>query len=201
MPKWERRRLRLKKNHGWKSEPGCQIFVADRGAVRFDLPRGWVVEPGKRGSIKFMDRKPPDDDCTLEMTVFYLNEEIDWSGLTVGRLVGDLGTKRDGEPEDVPEFDDDGEPYVEPTEILEILPVTEFHRDGMSVAWNGRRYIDPKENREVSSRLLMARKWNIQPLITFAFWSDQAKQKGKAWDILLKTLILGDYVEDPTQRV
>ncbi len=196
MPKWERRRLRLKKNHGWKSEPGCQIFVADKGAVRFDLPRGWVVEPGKKGSIKFLDRKPPDDDCTLEMSVFYLNEEIDWSGLPVSRLVAEIGKRKPGD--DDPEA---GEPDAEPTDVLEELPIVEFHRDGMRAAWSGKRYIDPEENREASSRLLIARKWNIQPLITFAFWSDQAREKGRAWDILLKTLILGDYVEDPTQRV
>lgn len=200
MPKWERRRLRLKKNHGWKSEPGCQIFVADRGAVRFDLPRGWVVQPGKKGSIKFMDRKPPDDDCTLEMSIFYLNEQIDWSGLQVARLVEELAKKKPGDDGE-PAFDDNGEPYEEPSEILEELPVTEFQRDGMSAAWNGSRYIDPKEDREAQSRLLIARKWDIQPLITYAFWSDQEEEKVRAWNILLKTLILGDFVEDPTQRV
>jgi len=196
MPKWDRRRLRLKKNHGWKSEPGCQIFVADKGAVRFDLPRGWVVEPGTKGSIKFLDRKPPDDDCTLEMSVFYLNEDIDWSGLPVSRLVAEIGKRKPGD--DDPE---ESESDPEPTNVLEELPIVEFHRDGMSAAWSGKRYIDPSENREASSRLLIARKWNIQPLITYAFWSDQVRETGRVWDILLKTLILGDYVEDPTQRV
>ena len=47
----------------------------------------------------------------------------------------------------------------------------------------------------------VARKWNIQPVFTFAYWADQAPRVAKAWDILLKTLILGDYIEDPTQRV
>ena len=185
MPKWERRRLRLKKNHGWTSEPGCQIFVADRGAVRFDILRNWVVEPGEKGSIKVMDRTPPDDDCTLEMTIFYLRDDVDWSGLPVSRLAREVGPK---------DLDN-------PVEVLERYELKEFTRDGMEVAWLGKRYIDADEGREAHSRLLVARKWNIQPLITFAFWADRADRGLKAWDVLLKTLILGDYVEDPTQRV
>lgn len=177
--------MRLKKNHGWKSEPGCSIFVADRGAVRFDILQGWVIEPGEKTSVKVMDRKSPDDDCTLEMTIFYLRDDIDWSGLPVARMVNEVA------PED-PE---------NPVEVLERLPTEEFARDGMTVAWNGKRYIDADERREACSRLLVARKWNIQPLITFAYWADAAPRAERAWKILLKTLVLGDYVEDPTQRV
>lgn len=182
MPRWEKKQLRLKKDHGWTSEPGCSVFVADRGAVRFDIPRGWAIEPGENGSIKVMDRPSPDDDGTLEMTVFYLREEIDWSGLPVSRLVRELGGS-------------------DTTEVLERLELQEFTRDGMDVAWNGTRYIDPGENREACGRTLIARKWNIQPIITYAYWADQAPRVAKAWDILLKTLVLGDYIEDPTQRV
>ncbi len=45
MPGWERRTYKLDANHKWKARPGCQIFVADWGAVRFDVPRGWVPVP------------------------------------------------------------------------------------------------------------------------------------------------------------
>lgn len=186
MPKWEKRRLKLKKNHGWTSEPGCHVFVADRGAVRFDIPQGWVIEPGEKGSIKLMDRNPPDDDATLEMSIFYLNEQIDWSAVKVASLVEKLATEEDGRS---------------PTEILEQLETFSFEKDGMSAAWTGKRYVDPVERREACSRILLARKWNIQSLFTYAYWADEQKGLARAWDILLKTLILGDYIEDPTQRV
>src|SRR5690349_13517915 len=78
-PKWTKKTLKLKKNHGWQSRPGYNIFVADRGAVRFDFPRSWIIEPGENGSIKFHDKKPPDDDCTLQITVMYLPDGVDWS--------------------------------------------------------------------------------------------------------------------------
>ena len=71
----------------------------------------------------------------------------------------------------------------------------------MTVAWTGTRYIDPEQKREAIGRTLMARKWNIQPLITYAYWADQSHKFSKPWDIVLKTLVLGDYIEDPTQRV
>ncbi len=186
MPKWEKRRLKLKKNHGWTSEPGCHVFVADRGAVRFDILRGWVIEPGENGSIKLSDCKPPDDDGTLEMSIFYLNDQIDWSGLKIADMLEEVGQKDDPD---------------HPVEVLERMEIQTFERDGMSVAWTGKRYIDPLENREACSRILVARKWNIQPLFTYAYWADEQKSLEKAWDILLKTLILGDYIEDPTQRV
>lgn len=185
MAKWKRQRMRLKKDHGWTAEPGCQVFVADRGAVRFDFPRGWVIEPGENGSIKVQDKKTPDDDCCLQMTVFYLRDEIDWSGLPVSKLVREITHM--GEEKDEPP--------------LEQLPLHELTRDGMDLAWTGKRYLDPGEDREACSRTMIARKWNIQPIITYAYWADDAPRVARMWDILLKTLVLGDYIEDPTQRV
>ena len=87
---WSKKVLKLKENHGWESRPGYSIFVADRGSVRFDFPRTWIIEPTETGSIRFHDRKPPKDDCTLEMTVMYLNDEVDWSQLPLAPLTEQL---------------------------------------------------------------------------------------------------------------
>src|SRR5437868_3743955 len=43
MAKWKRQKLRMKPDHGWKTKPDYKIVVADRGALRFDVPRGWVM--------------------------------------------------------------------------------------------------------------------------------------------------------------
>ena len=56
--KWKKDTLKLKKDHLWKAKPGYTIFVADRGAVRFDIPQGWIVEPGP-DSTKFIMEKLP----------------------------------------------------------------------------------------------------------------------------------------------
>src|SRR2546421_12305260 len=88
--RWTRKVLKLKEGHGWTSAPGCKIFVADRGAVRFDFPQEWVVIPTPEGSIKFHDRRPPNDDCTLQLTVMYLPDDVDWSGLPLSQLVREI---------------------------------------------------------------------------------------------------------------
>ena len=44
MPTWKRRVYKLDANHTWKAKPGYQIFVADWGAVRFDIPSGWAFD-------------------------------------------------------------------------------------------------------------------------------------------------------------
>src|SRR5712691_7502007 len=84
--KWKKQVVKLKDDHGWRAKPGHKIFVADRGAVRFDIPENWYVEPGD-DSIRFNDKKPPDDDCLLQMSVMYLNGEIDWTGFPLTRCI------------------------------------------------------------------------------------------------------------------
>src|SRR4051812_47263730 len=39
MADWIKEELKLKKNHSWKAPPGYRIFVADQGAVRFNIPQ------------------------------------------------------------------------------------------------------------------------------------------------------------------
>ena len=59
--------LTLRSDHGWKSEEGYKIFVADRGAVRFDFPKDWIVK-FKEKSVSFHDLEPTDDTGALEMS-------------------------------------------------------------------------------------------------------------------------------------
>ncbi len=100
------------------------------------------------------------------------------------------------------EQDDDGNP-VPPEEsmVLERSEVIEDQRDDMQIAWRRTNFIDANENREAFSYTLVARRWNIMPLITFAYWADDAAWVEHAWQEMLRTLTLGDYVEDPTQRL
>ena len=60
MDEWKKQTLKLKANHGWRAKPGYQICVIGRGAVRFDFPREWIMEPDEV-SFKFYDRPHPDD--------------------------------------------------------------------------------------------------------------------------------------------
>ena len=86
--RWEKQTLKLTEPHGWHAKAGYNVFVADRGAVRFDIPQAWLVKPDSK-TIKFHDREPPDDDCTLALTVMRL-PPADWSGMPVAGLVASL---------------------------------------------------------------------------------------------------------------
>ncbi len=179
MAHWESHRLKLNDDHNWKARPGFNIFVADRGAVKFEYPESWVVIPGE-DSIKFHDRQPPDDDCTLQLSVFHLPPEVDWSGLSLALLVGELVKK-------------------DTRDVLDRGEVVEVRRPNLDLAWAEVRFLDPNEKREAFSRTCLARAGTIQPLLTFDYWAADADRCVPAWDEILDSLRLGIVVTDPTR--
>jgi len=181
MTQWDKKTLSLKDGHGWEGTPGCKVFVADRGAVRFDYPEDWVVVPDEKGSIKFHDREPPDDDCTLQMTVFYLNPQLDLSRLPpvseMLKLVLDEDTRF----------------------VLDRKEIVSFRRGRTEVAWSELRFMDPNEARPAFSRICLCRCRTIQPIITFDYWESDAPRMRKAWDTIMATMRLGETITDPTR--
>lgn len=170
--------MRLKADHKWKAKPGYKIFVADRGAVRFDFPGDWTVTPGP-DAIKFHDRPPPDDNCVLQVTVFHLPPDVDWSSLPVAELLRSVNS------------DDDEQRVISRGEIVAI------RRGNVDLAWMETRLIDPGENREAYSRTCLARGANVQALISLDFWPEDAAHLAPVWDEVLRSLRLGEYVKDP----
>jgi hypothetical protein len=177
MVDWDREDLKLRKGHSWRAAPGCRIFVADRGAVRFDFPQDWVVVP-ESDCIKLHDKAPPDDDCTLAVSYMRL-PPIDWAGLPVASLV-ETANEGDERP------------------IYDFGPIHERRKGLMAIAWREMRFIDPNGNREARSRLCLAREGRIQALITFEFWADDEEPSNKVWETVLETLQLGESISDPT---
>jgi len=55
---WMKETLELKPDHYWESPPDYKIFVAGRGAVRFNVPQNWVFEPQEK-SFKLSQTEPP----------------------------------------------------------------------------------------------------------------------------------------------
>jgi hypothetical protein len=180
MAKWDKETLKLKPNHGWRVKPGYHIFVMDRGAVRFNIPQGWIIKPGS-DSIKIHDREPPDDDCVLAVSYLRLPPGIDWSGLPVREMV------RVAVEGDSREVSGRGE-------------MIEEERGDLSLAWTEVRFTDPNEQREAFSRICIARGANhIQSLITFDFWATDAARLHPVWDEVLRSLEVGWFIADPTQ--
>jgi hypothetical protein len=177
MAQWDKQELRLPDGHGWRAKAGNQIFVADRGAVRFDFPNTWIVEPGS-GSVKFFDRQPPDDQCTLEVSFWRLPPGIDWTELPLEKLLIDAM----GEPD--------------PEEIGRAEPKRRKRGD-IEYVWIETRFIDKNEKREACARTCVARGSNVTTLISFYFWPEDYTRLDPIWREVLRSLQLGQYIEDP----
>src|SRR5437660_1746380 len=84
-PKYTRQTLSLKDKHTWKAPPDHRIVLLDRGAVRFNIPESWVVEPDAE-ALKVYDKQPPADDCRLSVT-YIRTPPADWSELPLAPLL------------------------------------------------------------------------------------------------------------------
>ncbi len=177
MAKWKKQTLKLQKNHRWKAKPGYRICVIGRGAVRFDIPQGWIMEPDA-ASIKFYDGAPPDDNCRLEAS-YNVIPSIDWSGFPLEQLL-----------KEVVEGDHRGQ--------ISIGEVISVRRVDLRLVWTEFCFQDLVENREAYSRVCIGIGNNVQCLITMDFWPEDRARATPVWDEALRTLKLGMYVSDPT---
>ncbi len=178
MAKYEKKTINLSDQHTWTATPGYNVIALDRGAVRLDFPREWIVIPDN-DSLKIHDRQPPDDDCVLAVSYIRL-APIDWSGLPLATLV-EAGTEEDERP------------------IHTRGDIISSRHGDIEFAWREMAFIDPVEQREAFARLCIARKGVVQALITFDFWESDADRYRPVWDAVLKSVRLNDYIADPAK--
>jgi hypothetical protein len=171
--KWNKYTLPMPPNHGWKCSAGHNLFIADRGAVRFEFPEAWTHGPEDDGSIGFHDRKPPADDVSLRASVLHLPP-----GLPMAALDRDLPLDKlivDAVARDTRGVAFDGRVHRQP-------------KPDAQVVWVHMTFTDPAEQRAARSRMCMARARGVQPLITMDYWDDQAAQFEPVWDHVMRTL-------------
>ena len=173
---WLKETLELKEDHNWKSEPGTRIFVAGRGALRFDVPEDWYFEPDEK-SFRFLDRKPPNDDARLEAS-FNILPPGNWPEFPLLPLFKKV-------------IKDDERNAIEQGEIIQIK------RQTARIIWTQIKFIDPKEHREAYSRICIGLGSGVQCLITFDYWADDAERMIPVWDTVIESLVLGLYISDP----
>lgn len=171
--RWARPDERVGKLHDWKPKPGNKTFIVNRGEVRFDVPEEWVIAFGD-DSFRMNDKEPPDDNCLLQISVHYLPPGIDWSGMPLKTLI-----------EGLPDDDSDERRTLSRGQVVEIK------RGNLEIAWQEQRVLDVKENREAISRIALARANDIQPLITFDLWPEDAKRFDPIWHEVLRSLSVG----------
>ena len=192
---WRKQVFNLPENHGWTAKPGNKVFVADRGALRFEIPQDWLVEPSRK-SIKFRDAAHPDDTMILEVTVFYAGAfgvPIDWSDLPLSELIKNVTDENrsgwKGRANRRPKRNDARKTGA---------PLT-INLGNLEMAWVQTEFIDPGEKRLAYSRTAITRdpKASIHALLTFSYWPEDADRALSAWNDVLGTLKMGEMIESP----
>jgi hypothetical protein len=169
--------LKLQEGHTWKCKPGYKIFVLDKGVLRFDVPEDWAMEPGE-SSVRFYDRKPPDDNCRLEVSLLR-HPQVDWSQLPLDQLFRNLGGRTSGAETRNPE-------------------VQRQSRPGIDLAWVEQTFIDPNERKPARSRIAVVRGTEAHALVTLDFWEADAGRVLPAWNEVMHSIDMGLKVQDPT---
>ena len=168
-------KLRLKANHTWKCKPGNFICVLDRGVVRFEYPSNWIVEPGD-GAVHLHDRPPSVESCDLGVSIFRVAREELQNFSLDDTLRAALGGER--------------EPFHE-------SEIHHMENADMELAWLEQKYVDEEYNRDARFRVAIAR-GPVFCQISLNYWSSRASGLERVWDEVLRTLVFGVMVEDPT---
>ncbi len=175
--KWVKHTLELSEDHHWQSKEGYKVFVAGRGAVRFDVPQAWKFEP-KEKSFRFTDGDPPDDNCCLEVSYNLLPRDANLRDFPLKGIVKKLLQE-------------------DTREAIEISEVFKLNRQTAQIFWGQIKFIDPEEKREAYSRICVGLGSGVQSLITFEYWVEDAAQFEPIWQNVLDSLVLGLYIRDP----
>lgn len=184
MAEWEKQEYRLRKDHGWKAKPGYKICVVGRGALRIDFPQDWEMamethEETGWPTITLTDRPEPNDNCKLQVTTIQLPPEIPWP------------------PDTLPEVLEHAMSGPDEFEVLSSSDIVYEVRLNLQLAWRETRWVDPVEHREARSRTCLVRRRNVQALMTFVYWPEDAGRFLPIWREMLRSLKLAEYIRDP----
>jgi hypothetical protein len=179
--KWDHFKLKLPATHGWKAQPGNVVIVLERGLLSFECPQSWHLVPGKTTTL--YDAKPPDDEARLQVSLFPLRPDVDWSEFPFTTMGKELFARRDEDD------DEEDEIWREPTKA-EV-------RNGIPMDTSYSRWFDKEQKREAFSRQVLARHELVLALMTLDFWVEDAERIEPVWWLILDTMRLGDYIENP----
>jgi hypothetical protein len=163
--------------HRWQATSGSRILVMDRGAVRFDFPKDWIPSADSK-YILIVDRVPPLDRCGVMVACRRLSKAM--MRIPIKDLLHEITIG-----------DTDSRP------IMHRGPIHPIFRPPLEAAWRQMHFEDPVRHREACTRLCLARGGFTLATIVFDFWPEDELRYFLAWNTLLETLAVGDYIEDP----
>jgi hypothetical protein len=169
----------LEANHVWKASPGCRILVLDGGAVRFDIPREWVISP-RDNHVLIFECRPEASRCTLGVSWHRVPTESFEIPLAMILAHGAA---------------------TEIRQILERGSIQRVLRPPLEIAWLQFRVLESSDNREMCVRMGIGRAATTQAVFLFEFAPEDELRLFDAWQTLLQTLVLGEYISDPATGV
>ena len=161
----------------WKARPGYRVLVMDRGAVRFDFPQDWLASLDSK-YIRIVDREPPSDRCSLLVSCRWISPGV--AGFPIRELLHEVT------------IDDNPE-----RPIVYRGPITTLYRQPMEAAWRQMCFIDNLQRQDARTRVCLARGGRTLATIVFDFWGKDEARLHDMWTVLLDTLAVGDYIDDP----
>jgi len=168
--------FQLAPNHIWKAAPGCRILVVDSGGVRCDIPQEWIVYSPRR-HVFVIDRFPPDNRCLIAISCKRVSPEV----MTIPILsVLEEWVRSEDRP------------------VVERGAPVCFRRWPLQAAWLQLRIAGVEANRDMTTRICVARADGTHALIVCDFDSECENAADVAWRTLIDTLVVGDYIADPT---
>jgi hypothetical protein len=165
----------LPPSHGWRCKPGNELFIADRGAVAFEIPKGWVVKYDSKQGLTIHDQAPPADQARLAMTIFRLPPvQGGWSQIPLDQMMIAVEKDRSKKKKHRKQFK---------------LQIHVEHRPEVELVWAEKgTWPDPENGKPIFCRQIMARARLVQVLITFDVYQEVAGKFQAAWEDLLRSI-------------
>ena len=165
----------LEANHVRKASPGCRILVLDGGAVRLDIPKAWVFH-ARDNHVLIFDREPLHNRCSLGLSWHRIPVE---SCATPLSLLLAHGSTTETRP------------------LLERGPIRQVMRPPLEIAWRQLKVQDDQDKCEMCIRMCIGRSGSTQAVFLFEFRPEDELLFFPAWQTLLESLAVGEYISDP----
>lgn len=168
--------LPLPPSHGWHCKPGNKLFVAERGAVAFEIPQGWVVKHDGKGPLTLHDKAPPADQARISLTIFHLPPvQGGWSQLSLEQMMI--------------EADEERSKKKKKHRRQASLQIHTERRLEHELVWAEKgAWPDPENGRRIRCRQIMARARLVQVLMTYDVYEDAGDAYEPAWKDLLRSI-------------
>jgi hypothetical protein len=176
---WTSIQSKIPSTSEWKCAPGYKIFVGNKGTVRVDVPVDWIVLPGEH-TVRFLDREPPHDRCSIQITTNELPEGVDWSSLPHKKLLERIAFAEQGD-----------------RKLVKKGKIQDAGRAGIAILWTETKVLDLNQRREAASRLAIGRAGGTQVFLMLDFWPEDRARLDPIWNEALHTMQIGVLVDDP----